>query len=391
MGKINDLREKGYSGPRPFQVDYLNGFGKRKRVHFKTKPEAERFLKTIEAEVLKAKEGLLPDWFFNGGKEDLTVRELYNHYVEEEIDLKKKQSAQITAKRHLNGIVARFGNMKVGDLSTEEVGKYRVEWRKSGRAENSFQTYIKKFKAMLSWGVENGYIAANPLTRFKLKKRAEAKKKPLDEDQIKRFILALKDDHREILDYFILGINTGMRISEMWTLEWNQVDIEKRTLSLPEEKTKTNAAREVPLNNHCMDVLNRLYVKKEYAPFVLWHPPSAEGITKRVKKLSRQFLGKSHTPHFWRVTFATRAFEGKEIQGKDGQFYWVRGDQKTVAEIGGWDPNSKTLVEIYQKVSERVKRETVQVVGIGESDTYPEPRDTDQAIDTRLTLTTGNA
>jgi hypothetical protein len=107
----------------------------------------------------------------------------------------------------------------------------------------------------------------------------------------------------------------------------------------------------------------------------LWHPYREDIAIREVGKLSEQFLGKRHTPHFWRVTFATRALTGKMIKAENGQIYWVRGDLKTVAEIGGWEPNSKVLVEIYQKVSEEQKRETVDVVGIGEADILPESRD----------------
>jgi integrase len=393
MGKINDLRENGYRGPKPFQVDYLNGFGKRKRIHFKTQKEAERFLTTIEAEVLKAKEGLVPDWYFP--KEDLTVRELYNRYAKEKIDLIEKETAQKTAKRHLNGMVNRFGDTKVSELTNMGLGQYRIEWRKSGKAENSFQTYIKKFKAMLSWGVKNGYLAKNPLNEYELEKGVKAKeKKPLDKDQIKHFMLALKDEYREELDYFILGVNTGMRIRELWTLEWNQIDIDKHEANLPEEKTKTGEARMVPLNSACMDVINRLYPKQPHRPYVLWHPTNMDGIGKRIKKLSKRFLGKPHTPHFWRVTWATLALEGKEIEGKDGKVYPVAGDLKAVAEIGGWKPKSPVLLNIYHKVSDRRKRQVANLVDIGEADAYPEPSERQEAVQTdvsRLTLNPGNA
>ena len=170
-----------------------------------------------------------------------------------------------------------------------------------------------------------------------------------------------------------------MRIGELWSLEWTEVDIEKKIAHIPEEKAKTNKARKVPLNNACMDAINRLYVKKEYSPYVLWHPYREDIVIREVGKLSEQFLGKRHTPHFWRVTFATRALTGKMIKAENGQIYWVRGDLKTVAEIGGWEPNSKVLVEIYQKVSEEQKRETVDVVGIGEADILPESRDFNRA------------
>jgi integrase len=219
--------------------------------------------------VLKAKEGLVPDWFFNGGDEEPTIGELYKRYLEEEIELKPKHSAQTTRRRILNGTVGRFAEIKASQLGIGKLRDSRKEWLKSGKTENSFQTYIRALKTMFSWGVKNGYIARNPLNGYELKKGVKAKEKEaLDDDQIKRFIL-LKDDHREIVDYFILGINTGMRIYELWSLEWSQIDIQKRIAYIPEEKAKTNKARKVPLNNVCMDVINRLYVKKEHCPLCL--------------------------------------------------------------------------------------------------------------------------
>jgi integrase len=374
MANLIDLRERGYMGRKPFRVDYIDAFGQRKRPHFKSKAEADRFRVTIEAEILKAKEGLLPDWFVanNVKKKDLTIGELYGEYLERKIELKAKESAQASAKRLLDRVIKRFSEKKASQLTPHDIDAYHIEWLKQGKKESSFQRKTGGLKTMLSWGVTKGLVLKNPLERYTFEEKAKAaEKEALDEEQIKLFIRILREKRPGVLDYLILGVNTGMRIAEMWSLEWSQVDIEKRTIRLPEEKTKTNEARTIPLNHACMDVISRLYVKKEYAPFVLWHPSEPTGVSKEVGNLSTKFLGKRHTPHHWRVTFATLSLRGKRIKAEDGRVYWVRGDLKTVAEIGGWKPNSAILATIYQKVSEEQKRETVDLINVGEADILP--------------------
>ncbi len=393
MAHLIDLREHGYKGRKPFRVDYVDVFGKRKRPHFKTKTEAERFRVAIEAELLKAKEGLLPDWFVvrNEERKDLTVTDLYDEYVKNKIELKTKESAQRSAINILNGTIERFAGARASHITVSEIDDYRKEWLISGRKETSFQSKMKAFKTMLAWGVKRGLVGRNPLDEYEFDKNTKSEgKEALDEDEIKLFIRVLQEKRPDLLDYFILGINTGMRISELWSLEWVQFDIRKRTLWLPKEKTKTNEARKVPLNNACMDVINRLSIRKEYAPFVLWHPPAITYISQDIAKLSKDFLGKRHTPHCWRVTFATITLRGKRIKGEDGRVYRVRGDLKTVAEIGGWSEDSRILLRIYQKVEDEQKRETVDLINIGEANILPSSMSPDATVPRKAFSSTKN-
>ncbi len=374
MAQMIDMRETGYKGPKPFRVDYVDVFGRRKRPHFKTKAEADRFRVAIESELQKAKEGLLPDWFVIDQEErkDLTIAEVFDEYVKNKIELKTKESAQRSAVNILNGIIERYGKTRASQITVSEIDDYRKEWLKSGNKETSFQAKMKAFKTMLAWGFRRGLIVRNPLDEYEFKKGLKSEEKEaLDEDEIKLFIRVLQEKRPDLLDYFIMGVNTGMRIAELWSIVWPEIDTKKRMVWLPKEKTKTNEARKVPLNNACMDVIDRLSIKKEYAPFVLWHPPGTSYITNDIAKLSKSFLGKRHTPHSWRVTFATLTLKGKRIRGEDGRVYRVRGDLRTIAEIGGWSRDSSTLLRVYQKVEEEQKREAVDLINIGEADILP--------------------
>jgi hypothetical protein len=134
MANLIDLLERGYMGRKPFRVDYIDAFGQRKRPHFKSKAEADRFRVTIEAEILKAKEGLLPDWFVanNVKKKDLTIDELYGEYLERKIELKAKESAQASAKRLLDRVIKRFSEKKASQLTPHDIDAYHIDMVEAG-------------------------------------------------------------------------------------------------------------------------------------------------------------------------------------------------------------------------------------------------------------------
>jgi integrase len=58
---------------------------------------------------------------------------------------------------------------------------------------------------------------------------------------------------------FIVSVNTGMRLSEQYSLTWGQVHLDRRTIDLT--KTKNGSARTVHLNADAVAALKTLHMK----------------------------------------------------------------------------------------------------------------------------------
>ena len=80
----------------------------------------------------------------------------------------------------------------------------------------------------------------------------------------------------------LLSINTGLRQGEMFAATWEQVDLERRTLTVLASHAKGNATRTIPLNDEAIAVLQA--IKPEKATGLLFPSPVTGERFDNVKK-----------------------------------------------------------------------------------------------------------
>lgn len=80
----------------------------------------------------------------------------------------------------------------------------------------------------------------------------------------------------------LLSINTGLRQGELFAATWEQVDMERRTLTVLASHAKGNATRVIPLNDEALQVLRA--IKPEKATGLLFPSPKTGEQFDNVKK-----------------------------------------------------------------------------------------------------------
>lgn len=101
--------------------------------------------------------------------------------------------------------------------------------------------------------------------------------------------LALNDGAALVL-LFDLALETSMRLSEMYTLAWNQVDFAGRTIYL--DRTKNGSKRQVPLTSVALRLLSEYRPEPERVGLVFpwWNGRQTQLSRQRTtSRLSRQF------------------------------------------------------------------------------------------------------
>jgi integrase len=73
-------------------------------------------------------------------------------------------------------------------------------------------------------------------------------------DEEERTLLRATDSRFH--SHLLLSVHTGIRMSEQYTLEWSQIDFERRQMYLP--RTKNGDPRDVPLSRTALSALEQL-------------------------------------------------------------------------------------------------------------------------------------
>jgi integrase len=167
----------------------------------------------------------------------------------------------------------------------------------------------------------------------------------LSEEQEQRLLLSSPPYLRDMI---LFAINTGLRTSDIFNLQWTEVDIEQKRLKKIVKKNETPLS--LPLNDTAFAIVEaRRGI--EHGPHVFYNPMTGDRF-KDVKgalaaAVKRAGLGKI-TWHMFRHTFASRLT-------RDGV------DIVTVKELLGHSNMSTTMR--YAHSNDDAKRRAVQRLG----------------------------
>ena len=249
------------------------------------------------------------------------------NYVLPSVKIRTYERYSLIVNLHIRD---KIGTFELKDLSPLLLQQYITELLQSGNRKtgkglsaNSVNAVISVLQSSLKTANFLGLTAeytADKLKRPKLKEKSVECFSLKEQKQIEQAILNGKKDK---MYGILLCLYSGLRIGELISLQWNDIDLEKGILTIykschdgkdgliiDEPKTATSR-RVIPLPKQLLPILKGIK-KKSASPFVV----SANGKSVSVRSYQRSFellLKKLKIPHkgfhSLRHTFATRALE----------------------------------------------------------------------------------
>lgn len=178
-------------------------------------------------------------------------------------------------------------------------------------------------KAALEWE----WIDAAP--RIRLYKEAKRRVRWLTPDQVKMLLSELPEHQRELV---LFALCTGLRQSNVLTLEWSQVDLERGVAWIHPDQAKARKAIHVPLNSLALDVLKRQVGRHLTRVFTFRGKPIAWANTKAWREALKRAGIDNFRWHDLRHTWASwLAQAGTPLN--------------VLQELGGWE--SEAMVRRY--------------------------------------------
>lgn len=259
---------------KPYRVQ-LTVDGKRKSGgYFKSHDEAAKTLRALTAAVdagnyVDPKRMTLGQWM------DVWLEE-YNTNTKPST----MTSYRATIETHIR---PKLGKVKLSDLQPHQVQQFINHLEYAGKSKTKKTVSPKTTKnvhgvlsAVLKQAVMNKLIKDNPATGCKLPKVTKADVKPLEDEELQKFLDAICDD--PFRPVFMFAILAGTRISETLGLLWSDIDFETGKITIDHQlgsirskggsrelsSTKTESGNRIIIApRSLLDILK--HVKKEQA------------------------------------------------------------------------------------------------------------------------------
>ena len=162
-----------------------------------------------------------------------------------------------THKRSYNDDVIRMEKLlnRFRDRAAESITPQELEQHLAQTAEESdwAPATVNRYRALVSLvfrlGIESGKVKENPARLVKHRQENNARVRWLsaeEEVRLRAVVSATCPEHMPELD---LALNTGLRLGEMYGLDWENVNLARRVLTVPRPKngeTRTSPSM-VPL------------------------------------------------------------------------------------------------------------------------------------------------
>ena len=240
----------------------------------------------------------------------LTLGEYIDQHYRDHAVAKLKNGEKSVAR--VKAIWKPFLNKRIADLSASEVDRFRNKRLLAGVAPATVNRDVAALSGVLTHYVKHNKGAVHPLAELEALGVADDETvRYLTPDEAARLRKAMAErdalaaaertsankwrqargrelmpeitgysDH--ITPMVLLSLNTGMRQGELFSLEWESVDLTRKTITVLASHSKGNTTRVIPMNTEAMAVLSTM--KPNQAKGLVFKSPVTGGRFDNVKK-----------------------------------------------------------------------------------------------------------
>ena len=331
-----------------YEARYVNRFGERKSISGRDLRDVKR--RYLEAVYENEKEINI--------KEKVKMEDWYVKWM----TIYKEDLIRQNTKRIYDGIYHKYIAPTFGKLYLTDIAQYQIRelLRNIAKQGYGYETQNKVRILLLdifNKALSNDFIRKNPAKGISLKRNEEKEPKVLTTEEQTTFFDCCRGTFYD--NFFVVAVNTGMRIGEIAALRWEDIDWqknvihvtrtlvyqnyegdEKKEFHFEDPKTKTSK-RDIPINRQCSLALKRQLLQKrvvevkapkskkpreEFLDLLFTTtfntPLNSQLICQAIKRvvdeinLTRDYLDEMEpfSAHCLRHTFATRAFEAGVLQ-----------------------------------------------------------------------------
>ena len=185
-------------------------------------------------------------------------KEWFETHVRANNRSREQDNKEMILRLHL---VPFFGDMRMGEIATAHVERLKVSLVAKGLTNKTVNNILFVLSKCLNDACEWNIIQKVP--RFKPLKVPPQRFDYLDEGEMGRLLDAITEPQWYLMA--LCALRTGMRVGELFALDWSSVDFERRQIAVRHSvskgclcSTKSNKARFVPMADDLLAALARV-------------------------------------------------------------------------------------------------------------------------------------
>lgn len=252
------MRQRGVYEKTPgsggWWIRYADTTGRIRREKAGSKSTAIKLYQKRKTEILQTKK--LPETL---RKRAISFAELVEDTLTYSKAHKRSYSDDVCRMKRLK---AWFGERPAESLTPQEMERMLAEIEEE---EKLAPATLNRYRALLSLvyrlGMESRKVETNPARLVKHRRENNARIRWLTPDEETRLRNAIKKVSPEHIPEFDLALNTGLRLGEMYNLNWEDINLEQRVVTV--QLSKNGEARHVPLNTPALAALETLRKHKK--------------------------------------------------------------------------------------------------------------------------------
>lgn len=191
-------------------------------------------------------------------------------------------------QRYFKAFLAWHGSdLPASECSPGMIGRYLLEVQQEHGAKRANRD-LKDLKALFTWAIRQGeyHLTANPAANLDAFPEDPSVKYVPPAEDIDAVLMAAD---QEEMDLLIVLYHTGGRIGEIRRLKWEDVNLEKRTITLWTRKRRGGQLQEdkQPLGESLLELLRRRWRDRDKQSIFVFHREDGSAHTKdgRLRRL----------------------------------------------------------------------------------------------------------
>ena len=192
---------------------------------------------------------------------EITLKELFDDYLELHAKPHKKswRNDEMNYKNHLS----HWNSRKLSTIKALDIKRLhnKVEKESGGYQANRVHSLIRSmFYKAIEWEHYQGNNPAKGVERFK----EQSRERKLEAEELKAFFKAVSEEQNDVIrDYILISLLTGARRSNVLSMEWKELHLERAEWVIPAEKMKSGKEQTLPLTHEAMQILKECKPNKK--------------------------------------------------------------------------------------------------------------------------------